>query len=66
MTQVSSAGPSDQALVHHFIRTFGRRPSAEELARYELGEPRPGMCLGSRARRRAAQAIVRLGAAHAP
>jgi hypothetical protein len=28
----STAEPDDHCLVHHFIRTHGRRPSAEELS----------------------------------
>lgn len=35
MSEQTSWGPQpDQALVHQFIRAFGRRPGPEELRRY--------------------------------
>ena len=50
----------DQALVHHFIRVFGHRPTPEELARYQRARSSLRMRLPARARRRVAQIIVRL------
>ncbi|MCW2833312.1 MAG: hypothetical protein JWN68_1265 [Nocardioides sp.] len=50
----------DQALVHHFIRIFGRRPTPDEVARYQLVRSRIKRCFPARARRGMAQLIVRL------
>ena len=50
----------DQALVHQFIRIVGRRPTPEELRRYESARSRRSLRLPSRARRGLARLIVRL------
>ena len=50
----------DQALVHHYIRVFGRRPTADDLVRYQRARSRLSLGFPARARRRAAQLIVRL------
>ncbi len=51
----------DMALIHHFIRLFGRVPSPGDLSAYQRA--RAGLALrrpGRRLRRRAARLIVRL------
>jgi hypothetical protein len=48
----------DQALVHHFIRTLGRRPTPAELARHQKATG-PRNRLSDRARRGMAQLINR-------
>ena len=35
MATSSPSAAADQPLVHEFIRRFGRRPTLEELAKYE-------------------------------
>jgi hypothetical protein len=59
----SSVTPNDrpdQALVHHFIRVFGRRPAPAELKHYQRPRSRLALRLPARARRRVAQLIVRM------
>lgn len=50
----------DQALVHRFIRVVGRRPTPDELRRYEEARFRVSLRLPSRVRRGTARLIGRL------
>ena len=50
----------DQALVHQFIRVVGRRPTPEELGRYQTSRSGAILGLPSRARRGLARLITRL------
>jgi hypothetical protein len=50
----------DQALVHQFIRVVGRRPTPEELRRYQSARSGVSLFLPRRARRGLARLIVRL------
>jgi hypothetical protein len=49
----------DQALIHQFIRVVGRRPTPEELGRYEGPRYRVSLPPPRRARRGLARLIVR-------
>ena len=49
----------DQALIHQFIRVVGRRPTPEELGRYEGPRSRVSLPPPRRARRGFARLIVR-------
>lgn len=56
---VQSTNEQGKALVHHFIRLFGRAPNTRELTRHERARAR--VALRRRGlRRRAARLIVRL------
>ena len=58
MTQATSASGPDQALVHHFIRVFGHRPTPVELARYEQRRSRAMLPLSARVRHEAFRLIM--------
>ena len=58
MTQASPADGPDQALVHHFIRVFGHRPTPAELARYERRRYGPALPLVTRVRHEAFRLIM--------
>lgn len=61
MSHTASWSPEpDQALVHAFIRLVGRRPTPEELVRYQQGRARAALRLPRGARRSAARIIARL------
>jgi hypothetical protein len=61
MAQLAPSAPdSDQAMVHQFIRLVGRRPTAEELRRYQQHRSRAALRLPSHLRRSAARLIARL------
>jgi hypothetical protein len=49
----------DQALIHQFIRVVGRRPTPEELGRYEGPRSRVSLPPPRRARRGLGRLIVR-------
>lgn len=59
-TAQSSHVNADQVLVHQFIRLFGRRPTAEELARYQYARTGIGVRQPSNVRVRLAQLVTRL------
>jgi hypothetical protein len=47
-------------VVHQYIRLFGRRPTAQELAQYRAARSRVRYRMGSRLRRRVATLVTRL------
>jgi hypothetical protein len=49
----------DQALIHQFIRVVGRRPTPEELRRYDSARSRVSLPPPRRARRGLARLMVR-------
>ena len=49
----------DQTLVHQFIRVVGRRPTPEELRRYQSARSRVSLAPPRRARRGLARLMVR-------
>jgi len=51
--------PTDQALVHQFIRIVGRRPTLVELEQYECARSKMVTRIPARIRRRAACVIAR-------
>jgi hypothetical protein len=57
--QVRSTDEPDQALVHQFIRLFGRVPTPTELERYERARTRVRLRLPHRVRREAARIVSR-------
>jgi hypothetical protein len=61
MTQlVPSVTDHDPALVHQFIRLVGRRPTPEELRRYQQHRSRAALRLPLGLRRGAARLVARL------
>lgn len=61
MTISTSSRPTDvdQALVHQFIRVFGRRPTPGELSRYQQAQVGLAWGLAARTRRGVARVIAR-------
>jgi hypothetical protein len=49
----------DQALIHQFIRVVGRRPTPEELRRYDSARSRVSLPPPRRGRRGLARLMVR-------
>ncbi|MCW2813888.1 MAG: hypothetical protein JWN84_1343 [Nocardioides sp.] len=59
-TTPPAAAEVDQALVHDYIRRFGRRPSPGDLTRYHEAQVGLAWRLAARTRRRASLVITRL------
>ena len=49
----------DQPLVHQFIRRFGRRPTADELDRFQESQAAVGSAVRAKVRHRLARLIMR-------